>query len=186
MNTPVDTVQIENVVSSTEIGHELDLEELSANLANSSYKPDEFPGLVHSIHSMDVTALIFRSGNVVCTGASSMDTIYTATERVVDSLAKLGVPVRPDAEITIENIVTSASLGDSLNLSAIAIDFGLQAVEYEPEQFPGLVYRMDDPSVVVLLFGSGELVITGATITRDAVRAVEAVWDRLNSLDLVS
>jgi len=88
--------------------------------------------------------------------------------------------------VTVQNIVSSADLGESLNLNAIAIGLGLETIEYEPEQFPGLVYRLAEPDVVILLFGSGKLVITGAKIHEEAEAALEEVIRRLNDLALLS
>jgi transcription initiation factor TFIID TATA-box-binding protein len=82
--------------------------------------------------------------------------------------------------------VSSADLGESLNLNAIAIGLGLESVEYEPEQFPGLVYRLDDPDVVALLFGSGKMVITGAKTRDEAETALEQVVSQLSDLDLLN
>ncbi len=87
--------------------------------------------------------------------------------------------------MTIQNIVTSSDLGARLNLTAIAIGLELEAVEYELEQFPGLVYRLDEPDVVVLLFGSGKLVITGGEQPSDAQAAIETVQTQLVELDLL-
>jgi len=80
--------------------------------------------------------------------------------------------------------VTSADLGEDLNLNAIAIGLGLENIEYEPEQFPGLVYRLDNPAVVALLFGSGKLVITGGKEPDDAREAVDVILSRLDELGL--
>ena len=88
-------------------------------------------------------------------------------------------------EIGIQNNVSSADLGRDLNLNAIAIGLGLENIEYEPEQFPGLVYRLDEPDVVALLFGSGKLVITGGKEPEEAGRALEVIEDRLSSLGLL-
>ena len=82
--------------------------------------------------------------------------------------------------------MASADLGRRLNLNAIAIGLGLETVEYEPEQFPGLVYRLDDPPVVVLLFGSGKSVITGGKTREMAENAVDVVEDRLSDLSLLN
>jgi transcription initiation factor TFIID TATA-box-binding protein len=93
--------------------------------------------------------------------------------------------VDDDPEITVQNIVTSADLGRNLNLNAIAIGLGLENIEYEPEQFPGLVYRLEEPSVVALLFGSGKLVITGGKEPADAREAVDVIVSRLDDLGLL-
>ncbi|NYT01111.1 MAG: TATA-box-binding protein, partial [Methanocellales archaeon] len=78
-----------------------------------------------------------------------------------------------------------ADLGSELNLNAIAIGLGLENIEYEPEQFPGLVYRIKEPKVVVLLFGSGKLVITGGKKTEDIEAAVKKISKELKGLGLL-
>ncbi|MCK4443187.1 MAG: TATA-box-binding protein, partial [Thermoplasmata archaeon] len=87
--------------------------------------------------------------------------------------------------IEVQNIVASSDLETEINLNAIAISLGLEKVEYEPEQFPGLVYRLDDPKVVVLLFGSGKLVCTGARKPEDVERAVEKITEELSTAGLL-
>nr|WP_233340439.1 TATA-box-binding protein [Haloprofundus sp. MHR1] len=181
----LDSLEIQNVVASTGVGQELDLEALSVDLTGSDYDPDNFPGLVYRCQDPKAANLIFRSGKIVCTGASSVDDVNRALEKVFDELSSLGIPTDDRDEVTIQNIVSSADLGTDLNLNALAIGLGLESVEYEPEQFPGLVYRVDDPSVVVLLFGSGKIVITGAKEVEDARRVIEVVSDEISALGLL-
>ena len=185
MSVTSDSIKIENVVASTDIGQELDLETLAGDLAASEYNPDNFPGLVYRIQEPKAATLIFRSGKIVCTGANSIENVRTALQRVFRELRELGIPVTEDPEITVQNIVSSADLGHTLNLNAIAIGLGLENIEYEPEQFPGLVYRLDEPSVVALLFGSGKLVITGGKQLKDANQALSVIEDRLDELGLL-
>ncbi|MFB6198593.1 MAG: TATA-box-binding protein [Halobacteriaceae archaeon] len=185
MSQPKDTLEVENVVASTGIGQEVDLGTLADDLPDTDYAPDHFPGLVYRTESPDAAALIFRSGKVVCTGAQSVTDVEAALEILFQALRELGIPVHDNPDITIENIVTSGDLGNRLNLNAIAIGLGLANIEYEPEQFPGLVYRLDAPSVVVLLFGSGKLVITGANTVDDAETALTTVQTRLDDLNLL-
>jgi len=87
--------------------------------------------------------------------------------------------------VKVQNIVASADLGTDLNLNAIAVGLGLENVEYEPEQFPGLVYRLTDPRVVVLIFGSGKMVVTGGKSPEDAQKAVEKISKELKMLGLM-
>lgn len=180
-----ETLTIENVVGSTSLGQELNLESLADDLDGVSYDPEQFPGLVSRTQDPKAASLIFRSGKLVCTGASSVADLTDAVQMTFEQLRALGLDVPDDPEVTIQNIVTSGDLGTTLNLNAIAIGFGLEAVEYEPEQFPGLVYRPDELSVVVLLFGSGKLVITGGERPADAETAIEAVHTRLRELGLL-
>ena len=185
MASPLDTLEVENVVASTRIGQEVDLETLADDLPKTDYAPDHFPGLVYRTKTPKAAALIFRSGKVVCTGAQSSTDVEAALEIVFHELRDLGIHVDDDPDTAIENMVTSGDLDARLNLNAIAIGLGLADIEYEPEQFPGLVYRLNDPDVVVLLFGSGKLVITGAKTVEDAETALETVQTRLEDLNLL-
>jgi len=185
MSDVMESIEVENVVASSAIGQELDLETLANDLGATSYNKENFPGLVYRLEDPKAAALIFRSGKIVCTGAKSIDNVYTALGRVFDEFRELGITVESDPEIVIQNIVSSADLGQPLNLNAIAIGLGLENIEYEPEQFPGLVYRPESPSVVVLLFGSGKLVITGGKELDDAEHALQVVEDQLTELGML-
>ncbi|RJX44002.1 TATA-box-binding protein [Halonotius aquaticus] len=185
MSAPADSIEIQNVVASTGIGQELDLEALATDLPGADFNPDNFPGLVYRTQEPKAAALIFRSGKIVCTGAKSIDDVHEALDIIFGKLRDLGIPVEDSPEVTVQNIVSSADLGHSLNLNALAIGLGLEDVEYEPEQFPGLVYRMDNPEVVILLFGSGKVVITGGKTVDDASAAVERIVDRIDDLGLL-
>lgn len=185
MSVASDSIQIENVVASTDIGQELDIETLAQDLAASEYNPEHFPGLVYRLQDPNAATLIFRSGKLVTTGANSVNNVHTALTHVFDELRELGIDVTDDPDIEVQNIVSSADLGHTLNLNAIAIGLGLEHIEYEPEQFPGLVYRLDEPAVVALLFGSGKVVITGAKHLEDADHALTEIEDRLTDLGLL-
>jgi transcription initiation factor TFIID TATA-box-binding protein len=185
MSATTKSIQVENVVASSDIGQELDLETLSEDFPTADFNPDNFPGLVYRTQEPKAATLIFRSGKVVCTGANSPDNVTAALEHVFDELRDLGIEVAATPDIEIQNIVSSGDLDHALNLNAIAIGLGLENVEYEPEQFPGLVYRLDDPNVVVLLFGSGKFVVTGGKHLDDAEDALRVVKDQLSDLGLL-
>jgi transcription initiation factor TFIID TATA-box-binding protein len=185
MPSAVETIDIQNVVASSGIGQEIDLQALAMDLPDASYEPEKFPGLVYKTTDPSASALIFRSGKLVCTGADGVDEVHAALDNVFDALRERGLDVDDDPVVEVQNIVSSADIGATLNLNAIAIGLGLESVEYEPEQFPGLVYRIDEPDVVVLLFGSGKLVITGATTPEDAGAALEVVREELDALGLL-
>jgi len=163
------TITIENVVASTAIGQEIDLKSVTLALDGADYDPEQFPGLVYRTKDPKTAALIFRSG----------------MKKVFKKMDSVGIKVDNNPEITVQNIVASADLGSVLNLNAIAIGLGLENIEYEPEQFPGLVYRIDKPKVVVLLFGSGKLVVTGGKKPEDAEEAVKRIVNELEGLALI-
>ena len=104
---------------------------------------------------------------------------------IADKLKKLGVDVYKDLKIVIQNIVAISDLGTELNLNEVAMGLGLENVEYDPEQFPGLVYRIKEPKVAMLLFGSGKIVCSGARKTEDVALAVDKLSQELASLDLI-
>lgn len=178
-------IQIENVVASTWLSDELDLNKIALTLEEAEYEPEQFPGLIYRLSDPKTATLLFRSGKVVCTGAKSIDDVKRALKKVTERIESTGVKVKRDPDINVQNIVASSDLGTELNLNAIAISLGLEKVEYEPEQFPGLVYRLDDPKVVLLLFGSGKLVCTGAKTPEDVERAVEKITEELKQAGLL-
>ena len=108
-----------------------------------------------------------------------------AITTVIDSIRKAGVHIKERPSFEVQNIVASAELGQPINLTSVVITLGLERVEYEPEVFPGLVYRLTEPKVVILLFGSGRLVCTGAKKREDVEAAVKKIRGELQSADLL-
>jgi transcription initiation factor TFIID TATA-box-binding protein len=181
----IKSIKIENVVASTGIGTKLDLNEVIRILEGADYNKERFPGVVYRTTNPKTAALIFGSGKIVCTGAKSIADVSSGLDKVFDKLKAMGIDIPKKPEITIQNIVASADLHTVLNLNAIAIGLGLENIEYEPEQFPGLVYRLSTPKVVMLLFGSGKLVVTGGKKPEDAEAAVEKIVEELDGLGLM-
>ena len=163
------------------MGTELDLPTIASSLEGSEYEPERFPGLIYRLKEPKTATLLFHSGKVVCTGAKSLEQVKMAIEKVTKQLEKAGIHIKIEPKIEVQNIVASSDLGQSINLNAIAITLGLERVEYEPEQFPGLVYRLDVPKVVLLLFGSGKLVCTGARKPQDVEDAVDKITIELRA-----
>jgi transcription initiation factor TFIID TATA-box-binding protein len=182
---PGATLTIQNVVASAALGQEIDLESVALDLNNVDFDPEQFPGLIYRPETAEATCLIFRSGKISCTGGGSVEVAHETIQTAMEAFRELGIEVS-EVNVTVQNVVLDADLGETLNLEAIAIGFGLEDVEYEPEQFPGLVYRLGDPDVVALLFGSGKMVITGTKTRDEAEEALEAIVDRLNELALLS
>ncbi|MDD3397991.1 MAG: TATA-box-binding protein [Candidatus Methanomethylophilaceae archaeon] len=179
-------MKIENVVASTSLGQELDLTAIELALDGAEYNPQQFPGLVYRLKDPKTATLLFRSGKVVCTGAKSLDDVKVAIGKVAKDIEKAGIFITIEPNIEVQNIVASSDLEQEINLNTVAITLGLEKVEYEPEQFPGLVYRLDDPKVVVLLFGSGKMVCTGAKVPPDVVRAVDKIAAELRAAGLMN
>ncbi len=178
---------VENIVASTSFADKLDLDVIAQSLEEAEYEPEQFPGLVYRLSDPKTATLLFRSGKANCTGAKNVEDVKKTVDIIADKLRKLGIEVYKDKDlkIVIQNIVAISDLGTELNLNEVAMGLGLENVEYEPEQFPGLVYRIRDPKVAMLLFGSGKIVCTGARQTEDVSKAVEKLSEELTSLDLI-
>lgn len=179
------TYKIENIVASATLGNELDLQALVPSLDGSEYQPEIFPGLIYRLRDPKVSFLLFKSGKVVCTGAKNSDEVHAAIGKVKEQIEETGIGLAKEPEVIIQNIVASADLQQKLNLNAIAVSLGLERVEYEPEQFPGMVYRMSEPRTVLLIFASGRLVCTGGKTPEDIEIAICKISEELRSVGML-
>jgi len=163
--------KIENVVATVvvEITEKIDLNQIARRHAEVEYNPERFPGLVMRIEKPRATILIFSTGKMVVTGLRKASEAERVVDKVVKNIRKAGIRVA-NPEITIQNIVASGDLHTNidLNMAAIVMEYAM----YEPEVFPGLIYRMQEPKTVFLIFSTGRIVCTGAKkkeIVREAV-----------------
>lgn len=177
------TINIENVVASATLKQRVDLNAVVKGYPGVEYRPEQFPGLVFRLKRPKTATLIFNSGKMVCTGAKSEKEARRAVMRVIKELKRSGIIIISKPDLKIQNIVASASLGGMIDLEKSAYSLG--RTMYEPEQFPGLIYRMDDPKVVILLFASGKLVCTGAKKEEDVYTAVNKLHQRLETEKLI-
>jgi len=120
---------------------------------------------------------------MVCTGAKSEKQVFKTVKRIIRTLKRYNIVISKEPEITIQNVVASGNLHAEVNLEKVA--YLLENSMYEPEQFPGLIYRMDDPKVVLLIFSSGKLVCTGAKKEDEVKQAVNKIYQRLKSLGVL-
>ncbi|MEM3518943.1 MAG: TATA-box-binding protein [Candidatus Hadarchaeales archaeon] len=171
-------IEVQNIVLSvTYDGVEFDLEKLARSLEGARYDPEVFPGIAYKSEDPSASFLIFASGKMNCVGAKSMRDAKLAIERLTKKLKKTGARIRGPPKVQVQNIVSSFDFGREFDLETIARTF--ENTEYEPEVFPGLVFRLDDPKVVVLLFVSGKGVCAGAKSMRDIERAANKVLSLL-------
>lgn len=176
-------ILIRNVVASATLNQKLNLNAIVKGNPLVEYSPEKFPGLVFRLKKPKTTILIFRTGKMVCTGAKSEKEAKRAVKTVIKELKMDGIIIPNRPEIKIVNMVATANLLGQLELEDCACALG--KTMYEPEQFPGLIYRMDNPKVVILLFASGKLVCTGATTKVDVYNAVTKLHKQLYELDLI-
>ncbi|MDH5390735.1 MAG: TATA-box-binding protein [Candidatus Bathyarchaeota archaeon] len=177
------SIRIENVVGTGTLNQRIDLNAVVKGNPGVEWRPEQFPGLVFRLKRPKTATLIFNSGKMVCTGAKSEKEARRAVMKVVKELKKSGIIIIGKPELKIQNIVASASLGGMIDLEKCA--YSLRRTMYEPEQFPGLIYRMDEPKVVILIFASGKLVCTGAKKEEDVYEAVGKLHKRLEEDELI-
>jgi len=179
----VASIRIENVVTSATLNQRIDLNAVVKGYPGVEYRPEQFPGLVFRLKRPKTATLIFNSGKMVCTGAKSEKESKRAVMKVVSELKKSGIIIVGKPELKIQNIVASVNLAGLIDLERSAYSLG--KTMYEPEQFPGLIYRMGVPKVVILLFASGKLVCTGAKHEKDVYEAVTKLHETLELEDLI-
>lgn len=150
---------VQNIVATISLEEKVSLTKLARTQPNTEYNPDTFPGLVLRIKKPKSAVLVFSSGNLVCTGTKSVAQVRDVVQQVIKQLKKVNVSVKIKPKITVQNIVASGAMDLDLNLNTLALE--LENTEYEPEQFPGLVYKLEDPTATFLLFSNGKLVCTG-------------------------
>ena len=175
-------IHIQNVVASGSLDQTFNLNDIQKVFVTTEYNPKRFPGLVFRLKRPKTSTLIFNSGKMVCTGAKSAKMARRAIRKVVRKLKDNGIIVLGKPEITIQNIVASGNLRGNVDLE-MAADL-LENVMYEPEQFPGLIYRMREPKVVLLIFASGKIVCTGAKSDAMVHEAVHKLWTVLDDYAL--
>ena len=206
-----DRLTVVNVVASTRVAEELDLPDIAIQL-HCEYEPEQFPGVVYRVKDPKLAILMFRSGRAVCTGGKNEENVHEGIKRMIGDLRGAGIKTwdTSDVEIEVQNMVATYALhypedyegkarmddhtlkikeGDplkglprKLNLNNLTFHLPFDKVEYEPEQFPGLIYRLDYPKVVCLIFGSGKMVITGARHKDEILDAVQIIQDELADL----
>ncbi|MEM3574348.1 MAG: TATA-box-binding protein [Candidatus Bathyarchaeia archaeon] len=172
-------VRIENVVASAELGQGIDLASIAKALPSAEYKPAIFPGLIFHLKRPRTTALIFRSGKVICTGAKSERQVRLAMDAVVEELKKSGIVILGRPKAVIRNVVASCRLGVRLDLEKAARSLG--GAIYEPKRFPGLVYRAKASGIALLIFRNGKVICAGGKGESDIQDAISDLMAALRS-----
>lgn len=178
----VPDVTIQNIVASVTLDHKIDLISILKSFRNVEYKPKRFPSLVFRLKRPKTTTLIFGSGKMICTGAKSEKQARSAIKKIVGLLKEGGIILLSRPKIEVVNVVATINLGERIDLEIA--DSILENVMYEPEQFPGLIYRMEKPKIVLLLFASGSIVCTGARREKQVYKAMEKLSEMLEEKDL--
>ncbi|KAI6661952.1 TATA-box-binding protein-like [Oopsacas minuta] len=171
--------QLQNIVSTVNLGCKLELKKIALHARNAEYNPKRFAAVIMRIRDPRTTALIFSSGKMVCTGAKDEEKSKLAARKYARVIQKLGFPAK-FKDFKIQNIVGSCDVKFPIRLEGLVFAHS-QFSSYEPELFPGLIYRMYTPKIVLLIFVSGKVVLTGAKVRQEIYDAFENIYPILKS-----
>ena len=177
-----ESLKIENIVASGVIAESIDLVELSEKVTGCELNKKRFPGAVYRIQDPKIAALIFSTGKIVMTGIRNDKALADGLAIVIKSLKEAGIEPLKEPKIKITNMVCSYNLGRYINLNKIVLTLSVENIEYEHEQFPGLVYRIKDPKIVVLIFSSGKIILTGGKNLEDVRKGLDILEQKLESV----
>jgi len=177
-----ESLKIENMVASGSIAESIDLTKFAAVVGGCDLNKKRFPGLVYRIPVPRIACLIFTSGKIVITGLKDEKDLSDGLAIVTESLKKAGMEPLREPSVAITNMVCSYDLGKYININKLSVTLNLENIEYEPEQFPGLVYRIKDPRIVVLIFTSGKIILTGGKTLEEIKKGLDTLTEKLGSV----
>jgi len=180
--------KIENVVATAEVefdapGDRIELNQIAFTYTDCDYNPERFPGLCMRVQDPKATILIFSTGKMVITGLRQASDADIIINNVMKKMKKARVRVKNEPKITIQNIVASGDLHVSIDLDKAFLI--MENTMYEPEVFPGLIYRMQEPKVVFLIFRTGRLVCTGGKTKEIVGEAVLKLAEQIKNHELI-
>ena len=177
-------LKIVNAIASGDLGIEIDLNQLTLGVEEVEFDPDKYPGAYVRLEEVEPLITVYRTGKYIITGSKSEEEAYSCRKQFLNLLSdKKALDTPDDQWFSMQNYVCTGELDQAQNLNALAIGLGLEYTEYEPEQFPGLVFRPETQPVVILIFASGKVVITGAKDINTAEEAFMSLKEDLDALD---
>ena len=177
--------EVVNVVGTINFQQRIALRPLADSLVECDEinRVDYDPSELHLIHSWffedDIYIAFYKNGTCSVTGVDSLDRFYEVADVVGDVLGGI-VYLEIETTVNLSNVVSTTEIRNLPPLEAIAIGLGLGQTEYEPEQFPALVYRGDD--AVFLIFANGKIVCTGLTDLDQISSAIDDITDQIQGL----
>jgi transcription initiation factor TFIID TATA-box-binding protein len=177
-----ESLMIENIVASGSIAGSIDLVKFSEATEHCELNKKRFPGAVFRIPDPKIACLIFSSGKIVLTGLRNHAALAAGIRIVSDAIRKAGMEPLEEPKVAVTNMVCSYNLGKFININRLSVTLNLENIEYEPEQFPGLVYRIREPRIVVLIFSSGKIILTGGRTIGDIQKGLDILEEKLASV----
>ncbi len=178
-------ITIENIVAYAQISDGLDIKKIAEKSPEFKYNPDEFSGLTLKLDDLKTAVLLLPNGKAICTGAKKINDAEASIKKLVNKIGEIGIKLNKKFKVETQNIIASLDLKKELDLSSISMGLLLENVDYEPKQFPGLIYRMNDIGASLLLFSSGKIICSGTKNIEDASNAIEMMKEKLSSLGVL-
>lgn len=176
-------VEVVNIVGTGKLDAEFSLDQLALDLDSTGrYEPELYPGMYVRVDEDDPLTTVYGTGKFIIVGSSTEEELHSTKEKVIGLLSDtVGRELR-EVEFAINNYVCSGNLGRELKLDTLSIGLGLERAEYEPEQFPGLIYTPEGHDAKVMVFRTGNVTIAGGTSKEEAEQAFFHLKDRLDRL----
>jgi len=168
-------IRIQNIASTANFGVRLDLKKIALKCRNTEFNPRRFGAVIMRLREPRATALMFASGKICVTGVKSTHNATLAMKKFHYIIERIGFQPKEKMDFKVQNIVGTADCGFPIRLEGLVNAHSVFA-SYEPELFPGLIYRLVSPRVVFLIFVSGKIVITGAKKESDLANALTKLY----------
>lgn len=168
-------IRVQNISSTANLGVRLDLKQIALRCRNTEFNPRRFAAVIMRLRDPRATALIFASGKMCVTGTKSTHNSALAAKKFAYIVEKVGFKPQDAIDFKVQNIVGTADVRFPIRLEGLVFEHSSFA-SYEPELFPGLIYRLVSPRVVMLIFVSGKVVITGAKTEKDLSDALTKMY----------
>ncbi len=168
-------VRIQNISSTANLGVRLDLKQIALRCRNTEFNPRRFAAVIMRLREPRATALIFASGKMCVTGTKTTHNSTLAAKKFAYIVEKVGFKPKPEIDFKVQNMVGTLDVGFPIRLEGLVYAHSSFS-SYEPELFPGLIYRLVSPKVVFLIFVSGKVVITGAKTETDLTVALTKMY----------
>jgi transcription initiation factor TFIID TATA-box-binding protein len=178
-------IKIENIIAFAELADGFEINKLAENAPEFIFNRDEFNGLTLKLEDPKTAVLILPTGKVICTGAKDIVDAEKSLKILINKLKKRKIKLKPKPKLKIQNVIASIDLKKELDLSLISSGLSLENITYEPDNFPGLIYKLNDIGATILLFSSGKIVSIGANNIEDASMSIEIMKENISSIEIL-
>lgn len=171
------SINIQKVSATANFGIRLDLKRIAFKCRNTEFNPRRHGAIVMRLREPVATGIFFQSGKIIVTEVDSINKTEVACKEFRTVIEKIGLKPKDFGamEYKVRNIMGTCDCGFPLRLEELSYAHS-DYCSYEPEVFPGLVYRLDRTEVVVLIFASGKIVLTGSNQSKDLVSALTKLY----------